>query len=71
MVTVIAVVIVRLHQLGSDRRSNRTRRRRAGWNRECSESEHDGNGETMSEFLHKVSLQDAPSSVLRQRVNTR
>ena len=57
---VMVAVILRLHQVGSCRRSNRTRRRRVGWNRECSEREQDGNGETMSEFIHEVSLQDAP-----------
>lgn len=57
---VMVTVILRLHQVGSCRRSNRTRRRRIGWNRECAEREQDGSGETISEFLHEVSLQVAP-----------
>lgn len=60
MVMVIVALILRLHQVGRCRRSNRTRRRRIGWNRECAEREQDGNSETMSEFIHEVPLQDAP-----------
>lgn len=58
MMTVM--VVLRLHQVGSYGRSNRIRRRRGGWSRKCSDAEQNGNDETMSEFLHEVSLQDAP-----------
>lgn len=57
---VMVTVILRLHQVGSYGRSNRTRRRRIGWSRKCSDAEQNGNDETMSKFLHEVSLQDAP-----------
>ena len=67
MVMVIMTVILRLHQVGRCRRSNRTRRRRVGWNRECAEREQDGSGETIGEFLHEVSLQVAPIASVASR----
>ncbi len=56
----MVMVILRLHQVGCYGGSNRTCRRRVGWSRKGSDSQQNGNDETVSDFLHEVSLRDTP-----------